>query len=90
MGVYVISVAAELAGIHAQTLRTYERKGLLDPARTPGGDRRYSENDLARVQRICAMSDEGVSIAGMRRILELQEENARLHAEIEALRSQLG
>ena len=72
--VYVISVAAELAGVHPQTLRIYERKGLLDPARTAGGSRRYSERDLERLQRIAELTDEGLNLAGVKRVLELEAE----------------
>ncbi len=72
--VYVISVAAELAGVHPQTLRTYERKGLLRPARTSGGTRRYSERDVQRVLLIQELTQgEGVNLAGVERILELQD-----------------
>jgi MerR family transcriptional regulator/heat shock protein HspR len=72
--VFVISVAAELAGVHPQTLRIYERKGLLDPARTGGGSRRYSEIDIARLQRIQELTNEGLNLAGVKRVLELEEE----------------
>lgn len=71
---YVISVAAELAGVHPQTLRIYERKGLLDPARTPGGARRYSDADLERLRHIGELTDAGVSLEGVRRILELERQ----------------
>ena len=80
--VYVISVAAELAGVHPQTLRIYERKGLLDPARTAGGNRRYSDSDLARLRRIAGLTDEGLNLAGVRRVLELEAEIDRLHDEL--------
>ena len=74
-GVYIISVAAELAGVHPQTLRTYERKGLLKPARTSGGTRRYSDRDVARVQLIQELTQgEGVNLAGVMRILDLRDE----------------
>jgi MerR family transcriptional regulator/heat shock protein HspR len=85
-GVYVISVAAELAGVHPQTLRIYERKGLLDPARTAGGNRRYSESDLARLRRIAELTEEGLNLAGVRRVLELEAELGRLQAEVERAR----
>ena len=81
--VYVISVAAELAGVHPQTLRIYERKGLLEPRRTSGGSRRYSDADLGRLQRIAELTEAGVSLAGVRRILELEAEVAQLRAELE-------
>lgn len=72
--VYIISVAAELAGVHPQTLRTYERKGLLRPARTSGGTRRYSERDVERVRLIQELTQgEGVNLAGVLRILALQD-----------------
>ena len=87
--VYVISVAAELAGVHPQTLRIYERKGLLDPARTGGGSRRYSEADIARLQRIQELTTEGLNLAGVKRVLELEEEARRLQAELERLGAEL-
>lgn len=72
--VYVISVAAELAGVHPQTLRTYERRGLIEPSRTVGGTRRYSERDIDRVRLIQQLTqEEGVNLAGVIRILELQD-----------------
>ena len=81
--VYIISVAAELAGVHPQTLRTYERKGLLKPARTSGGTRRYSARDVARVQLIQELTQgEGVNLAGVLRILEMQDEIDRLNDEL--------
>ena len=82
--VYIISVAAELAGVHPQTLRTYERKGLLKPARTAGGTRRYSDRDVARVQLIQELTQgEGVNLAGVLRILELQDRIEGLQTELE-------
>ncbi|MEM8903120.1 MAG: MerR family transcriptional regulator [Actinomycetota bacterium] len=81
--VYVISVAAELAGLHAQTLRIYERKGLVEPSRTPGGSRRYSERDIQRLARISELTEAGLNLAGVGRVMELEEENARLRAELE-------
>jgi MerR family transcriptional regulator/heat shock protein HspR len=86
--VYVISVAAELAGIHPQTLRVYERKGLLEPARTAGGNRRYSEDDLVRLQRIVELTEAGLNLAGVKRVLELEAENARLRRELEQARQE--
>lgn len=77
-GVYGISVAAELSGIDPQTLRLYERRGLLTPARTEGGTRRYSEDDLDRLQRISALVADGVNIAGIAQILSLQDRNTEL------------
>src|SRR5271157_5615331 len=84
--VYVISVAAELAGVHPQTLRVYERKGLLDPSRTRGGSRRFSEQDLDRLRQIQSLTNEGLNLEGVRRVLELQDEVSRLEAELEATR----
>jgi MerR family transcriptional regulator/heat shock protein HspR len=79
-------VAAELAGLHPQTLRIYEREGLLDPARSAGGTRRYSRRDISRLQEICALTADGMNLAGIRRILELQEETRQLRDELAALR----
>ncbi len=89
-GVYIISVAAELAGVHPQTLRTYERKGLLAPKRTAGGTRRYSERDVARVQLIQQLTqEEGVNLAGVLRILELEDELERLRRRLERSRREV-
>lgn len=83
-GVYIISVAAELAGVHPQTLRTYERKGLLRPKRTAGGTRRYSERDVARVLLIQHLTQhDGINLAGVLRILELEDEIDRLQRRLE-------
>jgi MerR family transcriptional regulator/heat shock protein HspR len=79
---YVISVAAELAGVHPQTLRIYERKGLVDPARTAGGSRRYSDADIAVLQRIQELTTEGLNLAGVERVLALEAELARTRAEL--------
>lgn len=76
--VYVISVAAELAGVHAQTLRIYERKGLVDPARTPGGSRRYSDEDIRLLRRVAELTQEGMNLVGVKRILALEAEVALL------------
>ena len=89
--VYVISIAAELAGVHPQTLRIYERKGLLEPARTVGGSRRYSEADINLLRRIQELTDEGLNLAGVKRVLELEARVARLesdlaHSRVEAAR----
>ena len=81
--VYVISVAAEIAGVHPQTLRIYERRGLLSPNRTQGGSRRFSEFDLARLRRIQELMDAGCNLEGVKRILELEDEVARLRRLIE-------
>jgi MerR family transcriptional regulator, heat shock protein HspR len=85
--VYVISIAARLAGVHPQTLRIYERKGLLDPERTGGGSRRYSDDDIAQLQRINALTDAGVNLEGVRRILALEVELDHLKAELDAVRA---
>jgi MerR family transcriptional regulator, heat shock protein HspR len=86
--VYVISVAAELAGVHPQTLRIYERKGLLDPARTEGGSRRYSDVDIEQLQRIQELTAAGLNLEGVKRVLELEAEVAALRAEIDRLRAE--
>jgi MerR family transcriptional regulator/heat shock protein HspR len=86
--VYVISVAAELAGVHPQTLRIYERKGLVEPARTKGGSRRYSDGDLEQLDRIQQLTGEGLNLEGVKRIIELEAEVARLEAELEDARAQ--
>ena len=86
---FVISVAAELAGVHPQTLRIYERKGLVDPVRTDGGNRRYSEDDIDRLRRIQDLTNEGLNLAGVKRVLELEAEVARLHAEVARARAEV-
>jgi MerR family transcriptional regulator/heat shock protein HspR len=86
--VYVISVAAELAGVHPQTLRIYERKGLVDPARTGGGSRRYSEEDIDRLRRIQDLTTEGLNLAGVKRVMELEDEVASLRAQLVDARQQ--
>ena len=88
--VYIISVAAELAGVHPQTLRIYERKGLIEPYRTPGGTRRYSDEDLGRLGLIQELTSAGVNLEGVRRILDLQLDNDRLRSQVERLRRLLG
>ncbi|MGH1564825.1 MerR family transcriptional regulator [Mumia sp. DW29H23] len=82
--VYAISVAAELAGTAVQNLRVYEREGLLTPQRTSGGTRRYSEDDVVRLRRIVALLASGLNIAGVTMVLSLEDENARLRADIAA------
>ncbi len=84
--VYVISVAAELAGVHPQTLRIYERRGLLAPARTAGGSRRYSDADLALLERIAELTDEGLNLAGVQRVLELEQTVAELKEQLDDAR----
>jgi MerR family transcriptional regulator, heat shock protein HspR len=86
---YVISVAAELAGVHPQTLRIYERKGLLAPARTSGRSRRYSDRDIALLRRIQDLTNDGVSLAGVHRILALEDELLSARKRIAELESRL-
>jgi MerR family transcriptional regulator/heat shock protein HspR len=86
--VYVISVAAELAGVHPQTLRVYERKGLLDPSRTSGGSRRFSEDDLVRLRRIQELTAAGLNLEGVRQVLALEAELAGLRHELEQVRDE--
>ena len=86
---YVISVAAEIAGMHAQTLRMYERRGLLSPERTGGGSRRYSAIDIARLRRIAHLTEQGLNLEGVRKVLELEDEIARLTAELEVSRQEV-
>jgi MerR family transcriptional regulator, heat shock protein HspR len=86
--VYVISVAAELAGVHPQTLRVYERKGLVDPSRTGGGNRRYSERDIERLRHIGATTSGGLNLEGVRRVLALEAQVERLEAELERVRTE--
>ncbi|MDQ2826775.1 MAG: helix-turn-helix transcriptional regulator [Actinomycetota bacterium] len=81
-GVYIISVAAELAGVHPQTLRIYERRGLLDPARTGGGSRRYSQRDIDRLRRIHELTEAGLNLAGVKAVMELEDEVARLRRQL--------
>lgn len=86
--VYIISVAAELAGVHPQTLRTYERRGLVKPARTSGGTRRYSQRDVQRVHLIQELTQgEGVNLAGVLRIIALQDELDAVAARLEQARA---
>lgn len=94
--VYVISVAAELTGLHPQTLRTYERMGLITPGRTGGGGRRYSHRDIELLRRIADLTAAGIGLEGVRRILELdsrvtelEEKNAELVSELQATRHAL-
>lgn len=84
--IYVISIAAQRAGMHPQTLRIYERRGLLQPARTQGGNRRYSEVDIARLCRIAELTAEGMNVEGIRRVMYLEAEVSRLRNEVDQLR----
>lgn len=81
--IYIISVAAELAGVHPQTLRVYERKGLVQPSRTQGNTRRYSQRDIDRLRRITELTNEGINLAGVLRIMELENEIEKLRAVVE-------
>ena len=87
--VYVISVAAELAGVHPQTLRIYERRGLLTPARTSGGNRRYSDADISRLRRIAELASTGMNLEGIKHVMSLEEEVVRLRHEVNELRQAL-
>ena len=87
---YVISVAAELAGVHPQTLRIYERKGLVDPARTQGGSRRYSDDDIDRLRRIQELTTAGLNLEGVRRVIALEDEVRNLRGEVARLQHELG
>lgn len=86
---FVISVAAELAGIHPQTLRIWERRGLVEPYRTPGGTRRYSQADIERLALIQSLSEKGLNLEGVKRVLDLERAVKVLRAENEALKQQL-
>jgi MerR family transcriptional regulator, heat shock protein HspR len=86
--VYVISVAAELAGVHPQTLRVYERKGLVGPSRTTGGSRRYSQRDIERLRRIGALTGSGLNLEGVRHVLALEAELEALRAELDRVREE--
>ena len=87
--VFVISVAAELSGMHAQTLRTYDRMGLVTPMRTSGGGRRYTRGDVATLREIQRLSqEEGVNLAGIKAIIRLTGENERLREKLDATRAE--
>jgi MerR family transcriptional regulator/heat shock protein HspR len=87
--VYIISVAAELAGVHPQTLRIYERKGLLEPARTIGGSRRYSQADIDHLRRIQELTDEGLNLAGVKKVLELEARISKLEQALSQTRAEM-
>jgi len=89
VAVYVISVAAELSGLHPQTLRAYERMGLVSPGRTGGGGRRYSHRDIERLRMIADLTSSGVGVEGVRRLLDLEQQIADLHARNRALATEL-
>ncbi len=87
--VYVISVAAELAGMHPQTLRIYERRGLVNPGRTTGGNRRYTDADIARLRRIAQLAAEGLNLEGIRMVMQLEDEVAELRRQVAELRGRV-
>lgn len=87
--IYIISVAAELAGVHPQTLRVYERKGLLTPKRTQGNTRRYSQRDIDLLVRIQELTQEGINLAGVMRILELERELERAESRLARAKREL-
>jgi len=90
-GVFMISVAAELAEMHPQTLRMYEARGLIEPQRSPKGTRLYSQDDVDRLRRIQEMTTEwGMNLAGVERVLELEEKLARMRRKVEALEARAG
>ncbi len=80
--VFVISVAAELTGVHPQTLRIYERRGLIEPFRTPGGTRRYSRADLDRLELIQALTEAGLNLEGVKRVMKLEEEIEEMRRDV--------
>ena len=86
---YMISVAADLAGLHPQTLRIYETKGLVTPQRTSGNTRMYSQADVERLELISQLTDEGINLAGVVRILDLKERMAEQEAQLEEMRKEL-
>jgi MerR family transcriptional regulator/heat shock protein HspR len=85
-GVFAISVAADMVSMQVQNLRVYERRGLIDPSRTPGGSRLYSNDDIERLHRIRELLADGLNLAGIARVLRLEDENQRLRADVERLR----
>jgi len=86
---FVISVAAELAGVHPQTLRIYERRGLIMPYRTPGGTRRYSQEDLNRLALIQELTEQGLNLEGVKKVLELRERVVKLEKELSGVKEEL-
>jgi MerR family transcriptional regulator/heat shock protein HspR len=84
--VYAISVVAELVGVEAQSLRLYEARGLVRPARSPGGTRRYSDDDVSRLREITVLLDSGLNLAGIEMVLELRSTNRELQSEVDRLR----
>jgi MerR family transcriptional regulator, heat shock protein HspR len=87
--VYIISVAAELAGVHPQTLRIYEQRGLVRPRRTSGNSRRYSDEDIERLRRVQELTQAGVSLAGVKRIIQLEDEVEQLEELVRRLQADL-
>jgi MerR family transcriptional regulator, heat shock protein HspR len=87
-GVFAISVAAEMVSMQIQNLRVYERRGLVEPDRTPGGSRLYSPADIDRLHRIRVLLGEGLNLAGIQQVLQLEEINRRLRAELERMKAQ--
>ena len=87
--VYVISVAAELAGMHPQTLRIYERKGLVDPIRTGGGSRRYSEEDVQKLRKIQELTNSGLNLEGVKKFIEMENEITSLRSQLAAAKEEL-
>jgi len=87
--VFVISVAAQLTGLHPQTLRTYDRLGLVSPGRTGGGGRRYSMRDIEMLQAVVRLTAEGLGLEGVRRVLELEQQVAELHQRVITLQAEL-
>lgn len=88
-GLYMISVAAELAGVHPQTLRSYERKGLLIPKRTAGNTRKYSDEDIKKLERIRELTGAGLNLTGIRMVLEMDARVAELAGQLEKVRGEL-
>lgn len=87
--VFVISVAAELAGMHPQTLRIYERRGLIEPFRTSGGTRRYSQEDIDRLNQIQKLTEQGLNLEGVKQVIDYQDQISRLEKRVESLEAKL-